>query len=55
MSQFRVGCKVSHKLLGIGRITAIDGPADAPQAVIFFDQAGEKRLVLKFAKLTLVE
>ncbi len=55
MSQFRVGCKVSHKLFGIGRVTAIDGPADAPQAVIFFDQAGEKRLVLKFAKLTLVE
>ena len=55
MSQFRVGCKVSHKLFGIGRITAIDGPADAPQAVIFFEQAGEKRLVLKFAKLTLVE
>lgn len=55
MSQFKVGNKVSHKLFGVGRITAIDGPADAPQAVIFFDQVGEKRLVLRFAKLTLVE
>lgn len=55
MNQFKVGSKVSHKLFGIGRITAIDGPADAPQAVIFFEQAGQKRLVLRFAKLTLVE
>lgn len=53
--RFQVGMMVSHKLFGVGRITAIDGPADAPQAVIFFEQAGEKRLVLRFAKLTIVE
>ncbi|KWW30214.1 MAG: DNA helicase II / ATP-dependent DNA helicase PcrA [bacterium P3] len=53
--RFQVGTKVSHKLFGIGRITAIDGPSDAPQAVIHFEQAGEKRLVLRFAKLSIVE
>lgn len=52
---FHVGMKVSHKMFGRGRIIAVQGAGDDARAKIFFERAGEKTLVLKFANLTPIE
>ncbi len=50
-----VGARVTHKLFGIGNITELqaDNAANV-RAVVDFDNVGEKSLLLKFAKLELV-
>jgi DNA helicase-2/ATP-dependent DNA helicase PcrA len=47
--------RVRHQKFGEGNIVSIDGAGDSKVAVITFDTEGEKRLMLKFAKVMLVE
>ncbi len=49
------GMKVSHEKFGIGLVQNIEGFGDSRKAVVFFEGAGQKQLMLKFAKLTIVE
>jgi DNA helicase-2/ATP-dependent DNA helicase PcrA len=49
------GMKVSHEKFGIGLVQNIEGFGDSRKAVVFFEGAGQKQLMLKFAKLTSVE
>ena len=50
------GMKVQHDKFGIGTVQAVEGAGDSRKAVVFFSGgAGQKQLMLKFAKLTIVE
>ncbi len=54
ISAFSPGCEVMHIKFGRGTILAIDGDEINKMATIRF-QEGEKKLLLKFAKLSLIK
>jgi DNA helicase-2/ATP-dependent DNA helicase PcrA len=43
-----------HNRFGKGEILDLDGPVDGKMATIRFEAHGEKRLLLKFAKLEIL-
>ena len=49
------GMKVLHDKFGIGKVLSVEGSGDSRKAVVFFEGAGQKQLMLKFAKLTIIE
>jgi DNA helicase-2/ATP-dependent DNA helicase PcrA len=49
-----VGAEVMHDKFGKGKVINIEGNAPDQKATIFFPSAGQKQLLLKFAKLKLV-
>ena len=49
------GMKVSHEKFGIGMVQNVEGAGDSRKAVVFFEGVGQKQLMLKFAKLTIIE
>lgn len=48
------GMRVQHAKFGIGKVLSIEGSGDSHKANVFFEQAGNKQLMLKYAKLTIV-
>jgi DNA helicase-2/ATP-dependent DNA helicase PcrA len=51
-----VGAQILHQRFGNGEITSIDGDGSNKVATIFFeDEVGEKRIMLKFAKIQVLE
>lgn len=52
--QFSVGMRVIHERFGLGKVSALEGIGADAKAIIAFDNAGEKRLLLKFAKVRAV-
>jgi len=53
--QLKVGYNVIHERFGKGKIIKIEGDGAEKKAVIFFPQEGSKTLLLKFAKLEVVD
>jgi DNA helicase-2/ATP-dependent DNA helicase PcrA len=53
--QLKVGFVVQHGTFGKGKITALDGAGSERKATVFFPQVGSKTLLLRFAKLTIIE
>ncbi len=51
---YRVGSRVRHEIFGEGKIMAIDGSGDEAKITIQFEDHGVKRLIAKFANLTIV-
>ncbi len=49
-----VGSLVQHQRFGQGVVIAIEGVSQNQKATIKFEQAGEKQLILKFAKLKIL-
>jgi len=49
---FRRGTRVRHEKFGEGVILQIEGQGDKEKLTIFFDRAGRKTLMTKFANLT---
>ena len=49
-----VGSEVLHSRFGKGKVLSIEGNDDNRKATVFFPSAGQKQLLLKFAKLELV-
>ncbi len=49
------GMKVSHEKFGIGNVLGVEGAGDSRKATVFFEGVGQKQLMLKFAKLSVVE
>jgi len=43
---------VSHEKFGLGKVVSLEGEGSNKKAIIFFDNFGEKTLLLQFAKLT---
>ncbi len=56
MSEIITGVKILHERFGYGNITAVDGANNNKVATIVFDEeVGEKRIMLKFAKIQIME
>ena len=49
------GMKVEHQKFGFGIVGAVEGSAHNPIATINFEKNGEKKIMLNYAKLRIVE
>ncbi|WP_071146531.1 ATP-dependent helicase [Bacteroides ihuae] len=50
-----VGQQIEHERFGIGEVIRLDGAGDNAKAVIRFRNAGEKQLLLRFARFKIVK
>lgn len=48
------GMTVAHERFGKGKVLKIEGKAPDIKATVFFPTAGQKQLLLRFAKLSVV-
>ncbi len=53
--EIQSGMLVEHQRFGRGKVLQVEGQAPDIQATVFFQNAGKKQLLLKFAKLRIVE
>jgi len=49
--QLRVGAKVRHAQFGLGKVERLEGTGEQQKATVYFQAAGRKKLVVKFANL----
>lgn len=49
------GMRIEHQRFGQGSVTKIEGVGENRKATVVFDQFGEKQLVLKFAKIRILQ
>ena len=55
LKDLQVGMQVQHDRFGSGKVLTMDGDFPNNKATIFFDGIGQKQLLIKFAKLRIVE
>lgn len=55
ISNLQQGAKVEHQKFGFGTVTKMEGSAHNPIATIQFDLNGEKKIMLNYAKLRIIE
>jgi DNA helicase-2/ATP-dependent DNA helicase PcrA len=53
-SKIQVGMNVNHQRFGNGQIISIEGRFPESKAIILFEKEGQKQLLLKFAKLKIL-
>jgi DNA helicase-2/ATP-dependent DNA helicase PcrA len=53
-SVLEAGNKIEHQKFGFGVIKEIEGSAHNPIAIILFDKNGEKKIMLNYAKLSII-
>ncbi|MCE1199190.1 MAG: UvrD-helicase domain-containing protein [Marinilabiliales bacterium] len=53
--QMKIGMMVEHERFGRGKIVDLEGDMPDRKAKVFFANAGEKQLLLRFAKLKIIE
>lgn len=53
-SKIQAGMQVMHERFGVGKVLNIEGDAPNVKATVFFQGAGQKQLLLKFAKLKII-
>jgi DNA helicase-2/ATP-dependent DNA helicase PcrA len=51
----KVDMLVEHERFGIGKIVSIENKNGSKKAIVLFNDAGEKQLLLKFAKLKIIK
>jgi len=54
LRNLQVGMQVNHERFGFGKVISMDGVFPNNKATVFFEGAGQKQLLIKFAKLTIV-
>ena len=54
-SRLQVGMEVEHERFGFGKVINLEGNKPDIKATIFFKELGQKQLLLKFAKLRIIE
>lgn len=54
-SKLQVGQKVEHQKFGFGEVIKMEGAAHNPIATVRFEQNGEKKIMLNYAKLRILE
>ncbi|MCB0775832.1 MAG: ATP-dependent DNA helicase, partial [Chitinophagaceae bacterium] len=54
-SDLQAGQKVEHQKFGFGEVIKIEGSAHNPIATIKFEHNGDKKIMLNYAKLRIVE
>lgn len=52
--ELRVGQMIAHERFGQGEVVKVDGTGDNAKATIRFKNAGEKQLLLRFARFTII-
>ena len=55
ISKLQEGNKVEHQKFGFGTVTKLEGSAHNPIATIKFEHNGDKKIMLNYAKLRIVE
>lgn len=53
-SEIQTGMEVEHQRFGIGKVLLVEGTFPELKATIFFQGIGQKQLLLKFAKLKII-
>jgi len=53
-NNLQVGMEVEHQRFGIGKVIHMEGERANQKATVFFQKAGQKQLLLQFAKLKIV-
>ena len=53
-TDLEAGMKIEHQKFGFGVIKEIEGSAHNPIATILFDKNGEKKIMLNYAKLSII-
>ena len=53
-NNIKTGMQVIHNKFGKGKVLQVTGESPNKKAIIFFENNGEKTLLLKFAKLTII-
>jgi DNA helicase-2/ATP-dependent DNA helicase PcrA len=51
----QAGQKVEHQKFGFGEVTKMEGAAHNPIATVLFELNGEKKIMLNYAKLRILE
>ena len=54
-SQLKAGQKVEHQKFGFGEVIKMEGSAHNPIATVKFDLNGEKKIMLNYARLRIIE
>ncbi|HET9429856.1 MAG TPA: ATP-dependent DNA helicase, partial [Chitinophagaceae bacterium] len=54
-SQLQAGQKVEHQKFGFGEVVKMEGAAHNPIATVRFEHNGEKKIMLNYARLRIVE
>lgn len=54
-SKLQVGMEVEHERFGFGKVVNVEGKSPDMKATIFFKELGQKQLLLKFAKLRIID
>ncbi len=55
VSKLEAGQKVEHQKFGFGEVTKVEGSNHNPVATIKFEQNGEKKIMLNYAKLMIIQ
>lgn len=55
LRELAVGMHVAHDRFGTGTVTAMEGNFPNNKATVLFDGVGQKQLLIKFAKLTILQ
>lgn len=55
LNMLQVGMNVEHQKFGTGKVLQLEGKTPDVKATIFFPDQGQKQLLLKFAKLKILE
>ena len=55
MAEVKVGQMIAHDRFGQGEVIKVDGTGDNAKATIRFKNAGEKQLLLRFARFTILD
>ncbi len=51
----QAGMRVQHSKFGVGKVISIEGEGDSRAAIVFFEAFGQKKLLLRYAKLTILD
>jgi DNA helicase-2/ATP-dependent DNA helicase PcrA len=54
-NHLQAGMQIIHSKFGQGKILTIDGSPSSQVATIFFPKQGQKKIMLKYAQLQIVE
>ena len=49
-----MGQYIEHERFGLGEVLKVEGEGDSAKALIRFENAGEKQLLLRFARFKVV-
>ena len=55
INAIQAGMTVCHTKFGIGKVLSIEGSGNDRKAIVYFDDIGQKTLLLAFAKLTIID